>query len=124
MAVEGEPRGESFPATSRLLRRGEFREVQERGLRHAGAALVLLALPTSLGRRRLGLTVSRKVGHAVCRARVKRRLRDIFRKERGRLPPSVDLVIIARKAAAEASYEALLREFTRAAAFFCRAVGR
>ena len=85
---------------------------------------MLLALPTSLGRRRLGLTVSRKVGHAVCRAQVKRRLRDVFRKERGRLPPSVDLVIIARKSAAEASREALLREFARASAFFCRAFGR
>ncbi len=123
-AVAGEPPGERFPARSRLLRRGEFRKVQERGLRHAGAALVLLALPTSLGWRRLGLTVSRKVGHAVCRAQVKRRLRDIFRKERGRLPPSVDVVIIARRPAAEASRAALLREFERAAAFFCRAVGR
>jgi ribonuclease P protein component len=118
----GEPPGESFPATSRLLKRSEFKMVQERGLRYAGAALVLLALPTALRWRRLGLTVSRKVGNAVCRGRVKRRLRDIFRKERACLPPSVDLVVIARAPAADATREALLKEFTRAAAFFRRAL--
>ena len=96
--------------------------MQERGLRSAGTALVLLALPTSLGWRRLGVTVSRKVGNAVCRARVKRLVRDIFRQERGRLPPSVDLVAIARHPAAAATREALAREFVRAAAFFCRAL--
>lgn len=119
-----EPKGERFPATSRLLRRGDFKKVQERGLRHAGAALVLLALPNALGWRRLGLTVSRKVGNAVCRARIKRRLRDIFRKERERLPPSLDLVIIARRGAAEATREALFKEFARGAAFFRRMASR
>lgn len=115
-----EPPGESFPATSRLLRRSEFKKVQERGLRYAGAALVLLALPTSLGRRRLGVTVSRKIGHAVCRAQIKRLLRDIFRKERGSMPPSMDLVAIARSKAAGATREILLAEFMRGAAFFRR----
>lgn len=92
--------------------------VQERGLRNAGTALVLFMHPNLGGCRRLGITVSKRVGNAVCRVRIKRLIRDIFRKERGRLPPSVDLVVIARRPAAEADREALLKEFSRAAAYF------
>lgn len=116
--LDTEVPGESFPAASRLLRRSEFQKVQERGLRNAGAALVLFACFNELGRRRLGLTVSKRVGNAVCRVRVKRLLRDIFRKERGRLPASVDLVIIARSQASKADRAALLKEFSRAAAYY------
>ena len=119
-----EPPGESFPAASRLLRRSEFKAVQERGLRNADTALVFFVLGNSLGRRRLGITVSKKVGNAVCRARIRRLLRDVFRKERRRLPPSVDLVVIARSAAAQADRERLLKEFLRASAWFCRRLCR
>lgn len=110
--------GQTFPKSSRLLRRSEFQKVQERGLRNAGTALVLFAYPNETGRRRLGLTVSKRVGNAVCRVRVKRLLRDIFRKERGRLPASIDLVVIARSPAARSDRAALLKEFVRAAGYF------
>ena len=46
---------------------------------------------------RLGITVSRKVGNAVCRNRFKRRVRAWFRQRRGDLGEDVDLVVIARK---------------------------
>jgi len=51
--------------------------------------------------RRLGLTVSRKVGNAVARNHVKRRVREWFRVEREALPKDVDLVVIAKPGAAE-----------------------
>lgn len=59
---------------------------------------------------RLGLTVSRRVGGAVVRTRVKRRLREWFRRHRELLPRGKDLVIIARPAAARASAEELEHE--------------
>ena len=51
-------------------------------------------------RARLGVTASRKVGGAVVRNRVKRRIRAAFRGLRGILPPGSDVVVIARPAAA------------------------
>lgn len=62
---------------------------------------------------RLGLSVSKKVGSAVTRNSVRRRLREIFRSNASRLPAGVDLVVSARPAAAEASFEDLSREFAR-----------
>ena len=55
---------------------------------------------------RLGVTVSRKVGNAVERNRVKRRIREWFRRTRASLAPDVELVVIARRQ----SLELLARE--------------
>jgi ribonuclease P protein component len=52
---------------------------------------------------RLGITVSRKVGNAVARNHVKRRVREWFRRERARVAPGSELVVIGRRGAAELS---------------------
>ena len=63
----------------------------------ASGEFVLLATPGEAAEsRRLGISVSRKVGNAVVRNRIKRGVRDRFRRQRGLLPESVDLVVIAR----------------------------
>jgi len=54
-------------------------------------------------RRRLGVTVSKRVGNAVVRNRVKRRIREWFRHKREALPDRLDLVVIARQSARELS---------------------
>lgn len=59
---------------------------------------------------RLGLTVSRRVGGAVVRTRVKRRLREWFRRHRELIPKEIDLVVIARPAAAAAATGEIGRE--------------
>lgn len=71
------------------------------GRRRASAHFVAVLGPSWTGRTRLGLAVGRRVGGAVERNRVKRHVREWFRRSRATLPAAVDVVIIARQGAAE-----------------------
>lgn len=60
---------------------------------------------------RLGITVTRKVGNAVVRNRIKRLVREVFRQHRAQLPPGLDIVWVAKQQAAGASYADVLEDF-------------
>jgi ribonuclease P protein component len=99
-----------FRPRDRLLRPSEFRRVGREGRRASDEAFVLLLASSSAAARvgdapRIGITVSRKVGSAVVRNRVKRRVREWFRGVRRELRPAADLVVIARAGAAGLSGE-------------------
>jgi ribonuclease P protein component len=90
-----------FARADRLLRSREFQHVTRRGRRAASGAFVILACPGKHPEHaRLGLTVSRKVGNSVVRNRVKRRVREWFRRDGRSLAAGLDVVVIARHAAA------------------------
>ncbi len=107
----GPPRDQKFPKTLRLTRRSQFLDVQGRGAKVTVEPLLALALKNQVGFTRLGLTVSSKVGNAVVRVRIRRRLRELFRKRRHELPPGLDLVLIARGSAAQADFRKLSRAY-------------
>ena len=104
-----ERRRERFPGAARGRRRPEYLAIQNRGHRLAGPNLLLFALP---GGGRLGVTVSKKVGGAVLRNRVKRWIRDCYRRRRPEFPPGLDLVVVARPPAAKADHGAVCKELT------------
>ena len=83
----------------RLSRSAEFERVYRQGRSKANRYLVLYAFPREEGAEdgpRLGLSVSRRVGGAVDRTRVKRVLREAFWQEAERLPDGSDYVVVAR----------------------------
>jgi ribonuclease P protein component len=86
----------------RLSRSAEFERVYRQGRSTANRHLVLYAFPNATTERpRLGLSVSRKVGGAVERNRVKRLLRESFARNEEGLRAGQDLVVVARPSAAE-----------------------
>jgi ribonuclease P protein component len=85
------------PGRGRLTRSADFDRVVRRGRSHASREFVLYVFPREEpGPPRLGLSVSRKVGGAVQRNRVKRLLREAFAIESSQLPPGTDAVVVAR----------------------------
>ena len=80
-----------------MLRGGEFVRVDHRRRSEADDVLVMHGCENQLSRPRLGLTVSRKVGNAVCRNRWKRVLRESFRLHKSELPQDLDLVVAPRR---------------------------
>jgi ribonuclease P protein component len=76
----------------------DFRAVYGRGRSHAGPLLTVSILRNSLGINRLGVSVSRKVGKAVVRNRVKRLVKENFRLMNGFIKQGFDIVVTARKA--------------------------
>ena len=83
----------------------QFKLVYNKGRSWASREIVIKALPNGLDLTRYGLTVSRRVGKAVVRNKIKRRLREILKQMN--LPPGWDIVIIARNPAAGADYSTL-----------------
>ena len=106
---------ERFGPAARLRSRGEFTAVQSRGRRVAGRYLTMLAHPNTLGRDRLGIIASKRVGGAVQRNRAKRRLRELFRRTIvSGSRPSFDVVAIAKQDAVDAPFPAVAADFQSA----------
>lgn len=98
----------------RLTSSPEFERVYRRGLVSHGRLLSVHTMPNDVGSVRLGLSVSKKVGSAVVRNVVRRRLKEIFRLLSADIPEGIDVVVSVRPAAADAGFDELSREFARA----------
>ena len=106
----------SFPKTRRLTRASEYERVKRDGVTRRGKLLMLNVAPMdNSGPWRVGVVTSRRVGGAVVRNRVRRRLREIVRQHQHALPGGCWMVLVARPDAANASYQQLEHEWLRLA---------
>ncbi len=107
------PDSAAFPKQYRLLRRLEFERVYKQGQRRSASLCTVFYRPNGLAETRLGITVPKRLGTAVVRNRIKRRIREIFRLHRQELPGGWDLVLNPRPGVAKVPYRALERELLR-----------
>ena len=84
-----------------------FRRLYQKGKTAADGRLALYVRPNGRPGNRLGFTVSTKLGHAVVRNRVRRRLREIYRLHESQFRPGWDLVVVVRSRAVDAPYRKL-----------------
>jgi len=100
-----EPTRFRFRPAEHLRRPGDFRRVYERRRSASDHLLIVYACPNGLPYLRLGLSVSRKVGPATHRNRLRRLYREAFRLTRHQMPAGLDLVLIPRRPEAPALEE-------------------
>ena len=91
-----------------------------RRLYHTGAVanshLVLYARSNRLDCNRVGITVSKKLGHAVVRNRVRRRLREVYRLNEELFQPGWDIVVVARSRCIDADFQSITKAYLALAA--------
>jgi len=115
---DADNRSLAFSKARRLTNPAEFARVKAEGETQRGTLILVgvleqvneAALPF-----RAGFVTSKRIGGAVVRNRVRRRLRDLVRRHQHALRAGIWLVVIARPAAARASYSALEDEWLRLA---------
>lgn len=84
----------AFPKTRRLTSNQQFKSVLDRGRRAGDSLLTVYAVPNECGHPRLGISVGKSSGNAVVRNRLKRLLREAFRRSQDSIPPGFDYVAL------------------------------
>jgi ribonuclease P protein component len=92
-------------ARYRVRANERFQEIRKQGTSYPSELLVLSALPNDLPYSRFGFSVSNRIGGAVVRNRIKRRLREAIRLRMDQIKPGWDLVFIARQPIRRADYQ-------------------
>jgi ribonuclease P protein component len=82
----------------------------------ANSIMVLYARKNRTGTNRVGITVSKKLGHAVVRNRVRRRLREVYRLNEAKFQPGWDIVVVARSRCISASFQDIVSAYLALAA--------
>ena len=95
---------QSFNRCERIRKKRDYLIVYEQGTRLYSNNFIVVVHRNRSGSKRLGVTVSRKVGKAVRRNRIKRLIREFFRLNKDRFRDSQDIVVIAKRAVPELSY--------------------
>ena len=109
----------TLPRRRIIKRRSDFQRVYRSGRSYANRYFVLYVFPAETVRGRVGFAAGKKLGCAVRRSRVKRLLRESYRRHRAELAPRTALILVGRKAAVAAKCQ----EVERAYLALCRKAG-
>ena len=110
---------------ARLLRHADFERVYKQGKRHFEKHMTVFYLPgIEPGDLRIGITVSRALGGAVDRNRMKRRLREAVRAKYPGIGIPVDVVINPKKSLLDAEFSELLKQVGQAFNVICKSTSR
>ena len=93
----------------RLRRNSDFQQVRRLGKSYASPIMVLAFLQNELGYNRFGFVVSKRLGKAFRRNKIKRRMRESVRLRIQEIKPGFDLILIARKHIEQATYSEISR---------------
>ena len=110
-------RSEALPKSRRLAKRPEFVKVYETGRKHFSRYAVLFFAGNGLQNSRIGITVTKKVGKANIRNRLKRWTREVYRRQREPLgldARALDIVVNVKPAAVESTFQDYSRDLTKA----------
>lgn len=110
-----------FRKGDRILRRADFLRVQHQGRKVQTRSFLIMVSPAEHSR--LGITVTRRTAGAVGRNRIKRLVREVFRRNRALFPGDCELVLVARAAATGLDYASLRTELEQAGPRLRRAAG-
>ena len=102
---------QTFDKENRVLKRGEFREIYETGRKIQARFFTAFVRGRADEEKRLGITSTRKIGNSVVRNRTRRLLREVFRKNKYRVPSGIDIVLNVKSALLEATYQDLEGDF-------------
>lgn len=103
----------AFPKDFRLLRRAQFKRVYDEGQRRSASLCTIFFRSNGLPQTRLGVTTPVRLGNAVFRNRLKRRLREVFRLNRTSIPGGWDIVMNPRQGVAKVAFPTLEREILK-----------
>jgi len=109
------PGSEAFPRQIRIVRSADYRRLYKEARKVHSGKFVLFGRANGVGHPRLGITVSRRIGGAVVRNRIKRLFREIFRRSLGEIPNQLDIIVNAKFGCVGAEYGQLRAEFIAAA---------
>jgi ribonuclease P protein component len=102
---------ESYRPHERICKKSDFAELYKRGRCDRGRYFNLIHLPNHLDHSRMAVVASRKVGNAVQRNRIRRRAKELFRRNKELLTSPLDLLLITKKDSVTASWADLHRRY-------------
>lgn len=100
----------AFPSSLRIQKREEYRLIYSKGKKISSDSFSLFMLGNGFGKGRLGITVTKRVGKANKRNKVKRIFREIFRKNKDRMSKDFDMIIHAKPVVLNKNYRELEKE--------------
>jgi len=102
---------ESYSPRERIRKRKDFSHLYKKGRLTRGTYFNLIYLPNSLSYSRMAVVASKKIGNAVQRNRVRRRVKELFRRNKELLTLPVDMIVVTKKGLQDASWENMKTQY-------------